>query len=224
MVQPMNKAAVTAKARELDSYLVPVVRQRIATMGEDASGTYRFYAARAELGTVFAEYDILMTTLLLEREQQFAAFHEVGTGIGQLPFLMAACGLTVVGIESDVRRAACAHVLHDVVRAADPASAGRCRIVNGAFPVAGLSPDGAMAFSTNLVIGGTSDIHHTIMAGLKRYSAVIFDVDRMFLKRMTDADRAQVFQMFAEAGFDLPVPYLDLGNNGRYYRLLTNPS
>lgn len=212
---------MAAKARELDSYLVPVVRQRIATMGEDASGTYRFYAARAEAGTVFAEYDILMTTLLLEREQQFAAFHEVGTGIGQLPFLMAACGLTVVGIESDLRRVACAHALHDVVRAADPATAARVRIVDGAFPVAGLAPDGAMAFSTNLVIGGTPAIHHAIIAGLKRYTATIFDVDRMFLKRLTDADRAQVFQMFAEAGFGAPTPYLDLGNDGRYYRLPT---
>ena len=203
----------------LDALLLPLALQRLALYGEHESGAYNFYARRLESGSLFAGYEIALAEKLLERRFPVREIHEIGPGFGQLPMLLAVNGLPATGIEGDSRRYATAATLLDEMRRAFPAAAP-CRMLHGSFPLprpAAPPARDALALTTNLIFTTTPAQQNLFVAALRRYPFVIADVDRLFEPRRTADERAAAFALFASNGFGPPEPFLDLGEDGRYF-------
>lgn len=140
--------------RQLMELLLPAMRERVATMGVEASGAFEFYRVATERGRVFNNYEIGVVELIKSRFPALTEIHEVGCGWGQLVFLLAWSGYVTTGFEIDERRYAGAAHFHRVLRDLDEPRASRARILNEFFPpLTRPNPIGTLALSTNIVIG-----------------------------------------------------------------------
>ena len=207
-----------AAAERLNALILPTARARIETMGSDAAGAYGFYQVRVDRGDMFAHYERVLSARLIEDPACPPAIHEVGGGYGSLSMLMGALGREAVCLEVDIRRFDGGCALLDATRGDWPAIADRVRFVYDRFPSASVEPDGAWAVITNLVATATPVQRAAIVAALGRYPTAIIDIDRFLEPARTEEARAAVLDEFRQSGLEAE-PYLDLGDEARYYRL-----
>ena len=207
---------VADAAARLDSILLPVARMRLQTMGLDDSGAYNFYEVRLGHGTLFADYELEIARRVDALSPRPALVHEIGVGWGQLSFLLSALGMDTVALEGDRRRYAAGAALHAVIEAGDPGLAQHCRVLYERFPSPDLDPTGATALATNLVFTTGPAERAAMIAALRRYEAVIIDVDR-FLVHGKPEDRPALLAEFAAAGLH-GEPLADLGPSACFYR------
>src|SRR5207245_1821505 len=94
-------------AVELVNYrAASVLSARIDTLGVYGSGAYEHYDRMLQQGSLVSPADVAAVTMvaLLKKTASFEACHEIGSGLGTLPFILALEGYNVVGIEADSRR------------------------------------------------------------------------------------------------------------------------
>lgn len=206
-------------ADTLNALLLPVLQQRMDSMGERESGAYNFYVQRLSRRNLLGGYELKLAQKLLDSRFPVSAIHEIGPGYGQLVFLLAMNGINALGIEIDQRRHATGAAMLAALLRAEPWLDGKCDMLEGGFPMATLEAAAphAMALATNLVYTTTPQQQNVIVNAMRRYKMTIVDVDRLFEKRLTDEERKSAFELFARNGFHQPEPFLDLGADGRYY-------
>lgn len=210
---------VAELAAKIDAVAVPWGLERMARMGELASGAQNFYAVRLKRGTVFSSYDLALARSLIAWKTAPRVAHEVGGGLGGLSILLAGLGFTTTCLELDVLRFDAAVSLLASLRAAYPDQFRRCVMMKAQFPVAPdeLPPKGAMALITNLVCTTTAEAKANILTALSQYRFSIIDVDRFLTRCTTEPERLQRLTEFAGVGL-MGAPFLDLGQNGCFYR------
>ena len=208
----------TSVAR-LNEIVLPLLRRRVAEIGETDSGAYNFYMTRLKHGSIVSDYEIALVKLFLERGLGTHGVHEVGAGFGQLPFLFALNGIAAVAIELDRRRIPTAELMHAALRAAVPDAGARVRVINGAFPLphGTLPPSNAVVLATNMIYTTTPEGRRQIVDAMAAYRVAVVDVDRLFEKRTDDDGRQQSIRVMNAAGFGTPTPLLDLGDSGHYF-------
>jgi hypothetical protein len=204
----------------LNALLLPVLAERVARLGEREAGAYNFYLQRLERRNLLGQYEIDIVRRLMEEGLATGGVHEVGPGYGQLPFLLALNGIEAAAIEIDPRRYATGAVMLEALAKADPEAGRRCRLIQGAFPVAAsvLAPGSAAVLATNLVFTTDAPTKLRILHAMQKYRVAVLDVDRLFEKRNSDAEREQTMTLLAQAGYRAPEPFLDLGSAGRYFK------
>lgn len=203
-------------AAAIDAIAVPVARQRLETLGEQASGAGPFYAVRLDRGTLFADYDIRLAEALLADPTAPRTVHEIGGGFGNLSLLLTAVGFETVCLEMSAQRHAGAIALLEALQSDMPQMKG-CRILKAAFPAPKLSPQGAMAIATNLVASTSPEVRARIIAGLKRHPVAILDIDRFLTMTSGAEDRSERLAALANEGL-VGEAFLDLGGSARFYR------
>jgi hypothetical protein len=220
LVQNFDPNTIT----RLNSRLLPVLRDRVARMGDTESGAYNFYIQRLNRENLIAGYEVEIVKRFLDLGMCGGGVHEIGPGIGQLPFLFAYNGVDAVGIEIDKRRFATAAAMLDALDSAEPDVAQRVRLFEGGFPLpeGRLAPGNAVVLATNLVFTTTQDMKLKIVRAMQRYKTAIIDADRLFDRYNSAQERDGTFKLMAEAGYGPGQPFLDLGESGRYY-LYTQP-
>ena len=78
---------------QLNSLLLPILRERIDRLGETESGAYNFYVQRLNRENLLANYEIEIVKRFMERGMVSGGVHEIGSGLGQLPFIFAFNGV-----------------------------------------------------------------------------------------------------------------------------------
>ena len=123
-----------------------------------------------------------VTALEIVRQQvpRLAAYHEIGSGIGTLPFLLALNGFPAVGIECDRRRHETALAIWRELSTLAEVGKPACRLVFGRFPATAARYDAAdaLAIVTDFVTTQSPQQRQAIIDGLRRYPYVLLDLRR----------------------------------------------
>jgi hypothetical protein len=200
-IEPTNDMVLNAAA-EIDRVATAAIRNRIAEFGVDASGAERHYAMMSERGSVLPKHDLRAAHILFSLFGNRHPVHEIGAGIGVLPLLLAALGISTLGIESSLRRyEACVAVAAYVDRNWDGPLAPHSYLP-GRFPhcVDGRELSDTVAVITDLSCSVTAEERRELIKGLRNYAAVLLDIDR-FIDRVTAPQkRPAVLEQLHSAG------------------------
>jgi hypothetical protein len=157
-----------------------VLRQRIDTLGVRGSGAYDHYSAMLESGFSLPPHELTALEIVRQQALPLAACHEIGSGIGTLPFLLALNGFPAVGIECDRRRHETAQAIWQELSTKPESGKPVCRLVFGRFPATAARHDAsdALAIVTDFVTTQSSQQRQAIIDGLRRYPYVLLDLRR----------------------------------------------
>lgn len=224
-VSEAGKQAPPPWSERLRDLLLPVLKHKIERFGIDTTGAYNFYKARAQSGQIFMEYEIELTRRILSSGLGIRHVHEIGSGFGQLMFLMGWNGFRTLGFEADRARAQTARDLRAMLDLVDPQLTENVQLVEGEFPSReGAQPTpGSLVLTTNLVATRSLAQQLDTLGAMRKYPFVLSDMQRFFDLRLDPAQEPEALALFAQAGFKKPELFLDLGTGGRYY-LFTNPA
>lgn len=162
-----------------------VLRQRIDALGVRGSGAYEHYDAMLQRGFSLPQHELTALEIVRQQAPPLAAYHEIGSGIGTLPFLLALSGYPAVGIECDRRRHETALAIWRELSAKVEVGKPVCRLILGRFPAAAARHDaaGALAIVTDFVTTQSPQQRRAIIDGLRRYPYVLLDLRRFCLMR-----------------------------------------
>src|SRR6185312_7401363 len=104
----------------LDGFIHGAINDALAKDGIDTSGLYQFYAVRVQkrLGGL-SEYEEHIARYAIERCAGRRVV-EIGTGLGELPIVLALNGMTTAGVEYDGNRQRAAMALHERIASCFP--------------------------------------------------------------------------------------------------------
>lgn len=206
-------------AERLHDLLLPVLRHQIERFGIESTGAYNFYKVRAETGQIFMQYEIELARKLLASDLGIRHIHEIGSGFGQLMFLLGWNGFRTLGFEADRARARTACNLKAILDLVDPQSTENVHLHEGEFPSReALHPEpGSLVLTTNLVATRSLPQQLDILKAMRKYPFVLADTQRFFELRPDPDQEQEALALFAQAGFESPELFLDLGTGGRYY-------
>ncbi len=196
-----------------------VMRERVKALGTEGAGSYAYYDALIKSGEMLQPYELRIADYLIENLTPDDVLVEVGCGLGTLVLLLASAGHASFGIEGDSRRLASFRAIRDDLAARVSGIRENSHVVPGFFPDGAVKVprNGAILF-TNTVSGLDLDKQRAIIAAAAEYTWILFDAQRFFVKRTADEEMDQLLGMFVDAGLSRPVPVLDLGESGQYYR------
>lgn len=204
----------------LNDLLIPVLRQKIERHGIKETGASSYYGTRVDQGRLFQPYEIALAQKILSSGLGVRRIDELGSGFGQLVFLLGWNGFETFGIESDTHRVRMAKTLREALELADPELTKNINLLEGGFPGRNwVEPgDDALLITTNVVVLRTGVDHQlSILKDMRKYPLVISDIQRFFEQRLTREKEEAGLKLFAQAGFSEPELFLDLGTQGKYY-------
>jgi hypothetical protein len=204
-----NKRLIAAEAaRELvNNTAVEVLGKRIESLGVQGAGAYAHYSGMLQQGRLVAASDGLAWEMLVQLAQTEAldACHEIGSGLGILPFLLALEGFHSVGIECDTRRHDTAQAIWRELKGLAGADGQECRLVCSRFPAVprGIETARAVAVLTDFVTTQTARQVKAIHGGLRRYPYVLVDLRRFCVVREAADQQQALLDRFQADGFEL---------------------
>jgi hypothetical protein len=174
--------------------------ERLATMGEDASGLHNYYARKLRHGALLGECDLHALQTLRQRVGQFRRVWEIGSGVGQLTAMLALDGHEIVAIDRDPRRYAAMAAALDVLERHDPAARSRVATRFGSFPDVLDEKDDVRADAV-LVLGCTFTAaeleYRAFMDALPRFAFGLIDFPRLFIETQNSGDWRERARDFA---------------------------
>lgn len=203
----------------LGALLLPVLRHVIEQEGVAKSGAYNFYEHRIRSGGLFANYELALLRKLLNWQPSLSQVCEIGSGFGQLVFLLGWHGLPAVGFEADGARAHMAERLLQILKLVEPERSSNISLIGGEFPGSSAYsvPSGSLVVTTNIVATRTHEQQLGVIAAMKQFDHVLVDIQRFFDLCPEPEQEKERLAMFAQAGFVHPQLFLDLGRGGKYY-------
>lgn len=199
---------------------VQVLSERIRLLGVARSGAYEHYQLQLSSGFPIPPGEIAILDLIKHRFPNLRSYHEIGSGLGTLPLMLAHAGFTSVGIERDERRHLTAMaILHELV-AELPHIETNCRLIGASFPdaVADLDVSESMAILTDFVASQAPRDYIRMCKGLAQYRYVLMDVQRFCVKRDSEDEQERLVEELVSHGLSPCGDVIDLASQG-YYRL-----
>ena len=214
---PDQASAAPERIREAT---IRVLRERIALVGIDRSGAYDHYNLQLSRGFPIPSYEVALLDLVRQRLPDLRSYHEIGSGLGTLPFMLAHDGFAAVGVERDERRHLTATAILRELADRVPHIESNCRLIWAAFPdaVADIDVSESMAIFTDFVSTQAAEELSRIYEALGRYRYVLLDLQRFCRKRETSAEQQELIRELARYGLSPRAETIDLGSDG-YYRL-----
>lgn len=205
-------------AERIDQLLVPVLRHQLERYGATHTGAYDFYKSRISRGELLQHYELAVAQELLLHRRGITQVDEIGSGYGQLVFLLGWNGFLSRGFEADSARAAMARRLRTMLALADPELTDRIELIEESFP-SSVAPPGSnsLVITTNIIATRTPAQQMTIIEAMQQYSFALVDIQRFFEPRGDEASQRRGLSMFLDAGFTNPELFLDLDQSGLYY-------
>ncbi|MGH6981573.1 MAG: hypothetical protein ACREFC_10235 [Stellaceae bacterium] len=185
----------------LDGFIHSTMNELLITEGVDSSGLYGFYAARisGRLGGIL-EYEEGLARYVLEHCSN-RRIVEVGTGLGELPIMLALNGLVAAGLEYEHRRFQAAAAIRMRLVNCFPEIVERYELINGAYPealanTAWIGSDVTLLF-TNVGAGWDCDRADRAIKFFPRVGEVILELRTFGIVRESEADRNGLFNRIA---------------------------
>ena len=194
--------ATTPRMTLVGELLLSVIRRRLP-MGLEESGAGDYYAQRLARGETFPPYAQLIARAILDHKTDASAVIEIGAGLGELPFLLAAEGFETWAVERSEARFEASRELHAKLAEVDDDFVDRAHILCGEFPcpITGTSPATSIMISTGLVFDATVEHETRLVDAMLGYRHVIVDVSRLVRYRSSPQAWAPVERRFLDAGF-----------------------
>lgn len=205
---------------------VQVLSERIKLLGVDRSGAYEHYNLQLLNGFPIPPGESAILDLVRRRFSFLRSYHEIGSGLGTLPLMLAHDGLASVGIERDERRHLTAAAILRELSADLSHIESNCRLIGAPFPdaVTDLDVSDSMAILTDFVASQTPRDYVRLCHGLAQYRYVLLDLQRFCVKRDLPHEHEQLLEELGSYGLLPTAEIIDLGAQG-YYRLFEcNPS
>jgi hypothetical protein len=220
-----DKARARAPAVEVVREVVGrVLKQRIDRLGTRGSGAYEHYSEMLRLGFPIPNYELAALAIVHRDLPPLAAYHEIGSGIGSLPFLLALTGCPAVGIECDGRRYESAVAIWRELAPKARLDPHRCRLFRGRFPSAArrLDLSQAVGIVTDFITTQTPDQRDAILAGLLRYRYALIDLRRFCTPRESRDEQLELLDELRGRGFPAPVETIDPAGKEYAFALFDN--
>lgn len=178
-----------------------ILAQRIEKYGVRGSGAYNHYKEMLDRGFPIAPRELFVFDFVSREMPDLKSYHEIGSGIGTLPFLLALNGFPAVGIECDKRRHDTAVAVWQVLRR-KVARGTSCRLVHARFPAGAFRYDSAnaLAIITDFITTQTAEQRSEILAGLRAYPYVLMDLKRFCTQRDDAAAQRELLDELATHG------------------------
>jgi capsular polysaccharide transport system permease protein len=197
---------------------VRILRERIGLLGAGHSGAYQHYSLLLERGFPIPVYERAILDFVHRRLPNLDSYHEIGSGLGTLPLMLAHDRFPTVGIERDEPRHLTAMaVLRDLV-GRKPEIEPYCRFIGSAFPdaVSDIDVSGSLAIVTDFVSTHTKQELAKLCEGLSRYRYVLMDLQRFCQKREKKEDQEALITELAGYGLTVRPGKIDCGAEGHY--------
>jgi capsular polysaccharide transport system permease protein len=197
-----------------------VLSERIRLLGVNRSGAYEHYNLLLQRGFPIPAYEVAILDLVRSRLPNLRSYHEIGSGLGTLPLMLAYEGFAAVGVERDEPRHLTATTVLRELSAQFPHVESNCRLLGAAFPdaVADLDVSDSLAILTDFVSSQTPSEYVRLCRDLAQYRYVLLDLQRFCNKRESQAEQDQLVEELAGYGLSSCPDFIDLGGLG-YYRL-----
>ena len=204
---------------------IRVLGERIRLLGIDRSGAYEHYNILLSRGFPIPAGEIAVLELIRRHFPNLKSYHEIGSGLGTLPLMLAYDGFAAVGMERDDRRHLTAAAIFRDLSTQLPYIEGNCRLIGADFPdaVADLNVSDSMAILTDFVSTQTPQAYPKLCRGLARYRYVLLDLQRFCIKRDSEKEQEQLVEELAAYGLSPREDVIDLEYEG-YYRLFERTS
>lgn len=218
--------SVASKVELVRETVGHVLRRRIDELGIRGSGAYQHYSNMLEMGLPLPNYELAALDIVQREVPPLTAYHEIGSGIGTLAFLLALNGFPAFGIERDHRRhnTAAAIWRELVLRTGIPTA--KCRLICGTFPgaAARLDTAHAIAILTDFITTQTPEQFAAILTGLQRYRYVLLDLRRFCIRRETNEAQQTLLDELRAWGFVPRLQVSDPSGSDYTFALLRNQS
>lgn len=197
---------------------IRVLSERIRLLGVDRSGAYEHYNLLLSRGFPIPSYEIAILELVRGRMPHLRSYHEIGSGLGTLPLMLAHDGFAAVGVERDDRRHLTATTILRELSAQIPHVETNCRLLGAAFPdaVTDLDVSDSMAILTDFVASQNPQDYRRLCRGLARYRYVLLDLQRFCVKRESRGDQEKLVEELAAYGLSRCQEAIDLESEGNY--------
>lgn len=199
---------------------IKVLTERIRLLGIDRSGAYEHYNLQLSEGFPIRPAERAALDLVRRRLPNLRSYHEIGSGLGTLPLMLAYEGFASVGIERDDRRHLTATAILRELSADLSHMESNCRLFGAAFPdaVADLDVSDSVAILTDFVSSQSPRDYVRLCHGLAQYRYVLLDLQRFCDKRETPEELERLMTELATYGLSPCEDVIDLDSQG-YYRL-----
>jgi capsular polysaccharide transport system permease protein len=199
---------------------IQVLSERIKLLGVDRSGAYEHYNLQLSSGFPIPPGELAILDLVRRKLPHMRSYHEIGSGLGTLPLMLAYEGLAAVGIERDERRHLTATAILRELSADVPQIESNCRLIGAAFPdaVADLDVSDSIAILTDFVSSQASSDYIRLCRGLAQYRYLLLDLQRFCVKRDSRDEQDRLVEELASYGISPGDEIIDLDSQG-YYRL-----
>lgn len=186
---------------------IEVLGKRIEALGVHDSGAYAHYGRLLEQGHLVAASDLVAVEMAeqLAQTEPIEGGHEIGSGLGILPFVLALRGFRAVGIECDERRHETAKAIWHDLKGLTGAKGEECRLVCSRFPAIprGIDTTRAIALFTDFVTTQTPGRTRAILRGLRRYPYALVDLRRFCVVRATANEQQKLVENIESEGFEM---------------------
>ena len=203
---PTPAPAPVAPARALElvrETTTAVLAQRIDALGVRGSGAYEHYSGLLKHGSPISHHELAALEVVRWQVPRLSVYHEIGSGLGTLPFLLALNGFSAVGIECDRRRHETSLAIWRDLSAKAEVGKPDCRLVLGRFPnaVGTYDTSAALAILTDFVTTQTTEQVQAILGGLRRYPYVLLDLSRFCIPRKRPEAQLELLRELLAHGF-----------------------
>lgn len=197
-----------------------VAMQMLAEVGSEQLGST--IAARADRWSFLLEHEARLVAYVRGLDRRFRSHHDVGCGLGTLSLGFAAAGLASVGMDARAPAISGARRLSErvarLLAGQKQSLAAPCTFIHGRFPDAIANDDVAtsLACVTGLVARGDDASIEAVVGGLRRYTAVVLDLQRFDRPRPERADADRLLDALEAGGLGKGRIVIDLGADGLY--------
>jgi capsular polysaccharide transport system permease protein len=197
-----------------------VLGERIRLLGVAGSGAYEHYNIKLQNGFLIPAGEAAILELVRRCLPSLRSYHEIGSGLGTLPLMLAHDGFPSVGIERDERRHLTATSILRELSSELPQIESNCRLIGAPFPdaVADLDVSDSMAILTDFVSSQSPKDYVRLCRGLARYSYVVLDLQRFCQKRESRSEQEALVEELGSYGLSPCEEVIDLESQG-YYQL-----
>lgn len=194
---------VAKVARWISQIVLRNMTERIAKLGVARSGAGEHYAQLVKSGNGIVDHDVAAARFLLGQFGTTREVHDIGSGIGSLALLLAAMGVSVVGIESQAARYQACIAAHRLFKEKWDRPAASLRFVQGRFPkcVSDADLSDKVAVLMGFIASVAAPERRSIIAGLRRYAGVLIDTYRFLTPLKQEEDQERLLMEFQKAGF-----------------------
>ena len=205
--QPGNFAGNLRHVDDLGAVLLGFLAGRHKAMGSHGGGLGIYYSFRLQQGRPFIHHDVGIANWILVNRPEVDVVVDVGAGLGQVPFLLAANGQKCIAIESNAPRFKALEALHAEVGRWRPEIASRVEPQGVTLPraIEQIRDKSSLAFFAFFVKAMSAIVEREIVRSLRQFSEIILDL-RCFgrMIRDTQEQRDELLAILREEGFSEP--------------------